>query len=281
MSYTYLDDGFPEHEKVSLAGGDAGWLYVCGLCYVNRRLSGGRIPKPTVPQLSDRKRPMALAAKLVEVGLWEDGGDHFVIHDYATFNASAERKRAARIEKAKKAAGARWHSESDAPSMPQASAEHAPSNAQASENGCSPMPTHASGRARAGSPTPQRPNALDVELSEKERPVITGSLAPAKPKRRDRLFEAVAEAEGTNWTSGMTNRARQALNAAVGDLRAAGADPDDVPVRAERYRRRFPDAPLTANALAKHWPKLGADVVTDLPRHQRGVAEFLARTEGR
>lgn len=140
-----------------------------------------------------------------------------------------------------------------------------------------------------GSPTVAVSPEGETPTGEVEPVVVVGVVegegevvpAPAKPshRARDRLFEAVCEAEGTDWSNGMTNRSRQAINAAVADLRSAGADPDDVPVRAARYRRRFPDAPVTANALAKHWPKLGADVVTDLPRHQRGVAEFLARED--
>lgn len=142
MPWVYLDDRFPEHVKVERAGGDAAWLFVAGLCYVNRNLTGGTIPKTAVPRLTDRKSPMRLAERLVDVGLWEDEGDDFRIHDYEHQNRSAM----ARREKAKKAATARWSaSPDDAPSIPPS---NAPGNAPAMP------PTRAGTRAPSPSPSP-------------------------------------------------------------------------------------------------------------------------------
>ena len=127
MGWLYVDDGFPEHPKALAAGGDACWLWVCAFAYVNRNHSEGYIPKAMVPRLSDRKNPAKLAKRLVEVGLWEDKGDSFYMHDYLTWNASA----LARKAKARKAAEARWggtpsNAPPDAPSIANASSEHVP-----------------------------------------------------------------------------------------------------------------------------------------------------------
>jgi hypothetical protein len=88
MSWFKLDDHFPDHPKILAAGGDAAWLWVCGGCYCARHLTDGLIPKAAVPRLSDRRNPMKLAQRLVEVGLWIDRGDHFGMHDYLEFNPS-------------------------------------------------------------------------------------------------------------------------------------------------------------------------------------------------
>lgn len=123
MGWVYLDDSFPEHAKIIAAGGDAVLLWVYGLAYCNRRLTEGRIPKAYVPQLTDRRKPLELAAKLVKVGLWLEDGDHYRVHDYDKWNHSATAK-----AKAKKAADARWKDKPkpDAQAHAQASGEHVP-----------------------------------------------------------------------------------------------------------------------------------------------------------
>lgn len=123
MPWVYLDDRFPDHPKVEAAGGDAAWLYVAGLCYVNRNLTAGHIPETTVPRLTDRRRPTQLADRLVDAGLWERRDSGLFVHDYEAQNRSAMARRA----KAKKAAAARW---SGAPDDASSNAtDNAPSNA--------------------------------------------------------------------------------------------------------------------------------------------------------
>lgn len=120
MTWVYLDDGFPDGEKIQLAGGDAGWLYVCALCYCRRKKNHGIFPRSVVPQLSDRKNPAGLARRLVEVELWEELGEAFYsIHDYEEWNKLAEEAQRARSEKAKRAALTRWHGK-DARALAQA-----------------------------------------------------------------------------------------------------------------------------------------------------------------
>src|SRR5690606_30230650 len=104
VAWVYLDDQFPDHPKVALAGGDAGCLFICALAYAKRHATEGVIPTAQVPRLSDRKAPTKLARRLVEVGLWEEDGDTYRIHDYHEWNRPGENRKAA----ARKAAQARW-----------------------------------------------------------------------------------------------------------------------------------------------------------------------------
>ena len=90
MTWVKLDDQFPDHPKIEEVGGDAAWLYVCGLCYCARYLTDGKIPKGRVPRLSDRKNPEKLARALVTAGMWFDGVDAYYVHDYLEFNPSRE-----------------------------------------------------------------------------------------------------------------------------------------------------------------------------------------------
>lgn len=130
MTWANVDDLFPEHPKVLAAGGDAAWLYICGLCFTNRNLTEGRIPKAVVPRLSDRKGASRLAGRLVEVGLWHEDGDAYVIHDWEKYNEGAEKVKA-RKEQARNAARAKWskHTRSSA-------ASNAPSNAPPPDEQC-------------------------------------------------------------------------------------------------------------------------------------------------
>jgi hypothetical protein len=89
MTWVRLDDGFPDHPKVDAAGPLAAWLYVCGLAYCARFLTDGHIPADRVARLAAVAEPLALAARLVEVGLWERTTGGYRVHDYAEYQPSA------------------------------------------------------------------------------------------------------------------------------------------------------------------------------------------------
>lgn len=93
MSWVRLDDLCPENPKLEQAGAAAGWLWVCGLAYCNRRTRrDGFIPSAKVSQLYlGMPAPMKNAQRLVDAGLWEicDGG--YRIHDYLKFQPTAEK----------------------------------------------------------------------------------------------------------------------------------------------------------------------------------------------
>lgn len=91
MAWAKLDDQFPSHPKIVKAGGDAGWLHVCAICYCAQHLTDGFFPKEMVPRLSDRKKPLELAGRLVNEGAWIDHGDEYEIHDFLRYNPSREK----------------------------------------------------------------------------------------------------------------------------------------------------------------------------------------------
>jgi hypothetical protein len=92
VSWARLDDRANEHVKLLAAGAQACWLWSCGLMYANRQKArDGFVPEAMVPGLyvplaKDAKR---LAAKLVDVGLWEKVKGGFQIHDYHAINSTA------------------------------------------------------------------------------------------------------------------------------------------------------------------------------------------------
>lgn len=109
-TYVTVHDGLPDHPKIIDAGGEAGWLYVCGLAYCSRQLTDGVIPKRMVPRLTDGSKSEASASALVRVGLWHEGEhdcprcpdvepDTYVIHDYLDHQRSAEEVRDLRAKR--------------------------------------------------------------------------------------------------------------------------------------------------------------------------------------
>lgn len=99
MPWTRLDDGLDEHRKVEalieeneLRGLAAVGLWVLTLTNSNRRLTNGEVSTTTLRKIAPRHGP-GLAARLAEVGLYDDG---YAIHDYLDYNpsrSSVEEKR--------------------------------------------------------------------------------------------------------------------------------------------------------------------------------------------
>ncbi|WP_159041451.1 hypothetical protein [Streptomyces sp. WM4235] len=99
-TYVKVHDGLPDHPKIIKAGGEAAWMYVCGLAYASRQLTDGAIPKHLVRRLTDGSNPEANASALLRVGLWHEAEhdcpkcppaepDTYVIHDYVIHQRSA------------------------------------------------------------------------------------------------------------------------------------------------------------------------------------------------
>lgn len=138
-TYVKVHDGLPDHPKIIEAGGEAGWLYICGLAYASRQLTDGVISKRLVPRLTDGSKPEASASALVRVGLWHDGEhdcpncplagpDAYVIHDYLDHQRSASEvadlraKRAAAGQRGGKRSGESRRATSDTEANREASA---------------------------------------------------------------------------------------------------------------------------------------------------------------
>lgn len=142
-TYVRVHDGLPDHPKIIEAGGEAGWLYICGLAYASRQLTDGVISKRLVPRLTDGSNPEASASALVRVGLWHEGPhdcprcpkaepDAYVIHDYTIHQRSASEvedlraKRAAAGQKGGKRSGQVRRTASAAEANAEASAQAKP-----------------------------------------------------------------------------------------------------------------------------------------------------------
>lgn len=126
MTWVKIDDQFADHPKILRAGPIAGWMHVAALCYANRHLTDGLIPRAALPTLASfdgvgltregqliatpmRVDPADIAAILVAVGLWSEEADGYRIHDYLDFNparADVEDHRA-KVSAARSEAGKR------------------------------------------------------------------------------------------------------------------------------------------------------------------------------
>ncbi len=100
MTFARIDDGFLDHPKAIEAGEDPASLYLRGLIYCAKHLTDGRIPKGALRILTGKRQADKHAARLVDVRLWEDTGDAWLVHDYHDWNDTAEEIRAARERKA-------------------------------------------------------------------------------------------------------------------------------------------------------------------------------------
>lgn len=117
------------------------------------------------------------------------------------------------------------------------------------------------------------------------------AVVPPAPRRVDAAFDALCYVTGTE-PGGLTKASRGPLNTALADIKRTWngppeALPDEIRRRAERYVRQMGKARLTATALAKHWPTLGAastrlqdpearKQVVDVDRYADHMTRYLA-----
>lgn len=110
MSWLKLDDSFPEHEKVADLTDKAFRVHVSALCYAARNLTDGHLPRSVVKTLTLGKA--APITELLAVGLWDNNGNGYLIHDYLDYNPSREHVQAERERRqsaGRKGANNRWH----------------------------------------------------------------------------------------------------------------------------------------------------------------------------
>lgn len=117
-----LDDGYTEHLKLFEAGRHLGGRFgyaralACdmqGMCYANRVESDGFLPEKVVKSFHD-PRPLDVAHVLVIVRRWHEVPGGYLIHDHADYQplaATLKAKRAADLERKKKAKDARQYAE--------------------------------------------------------------------------------------------------------------------------------------------------------------------------
>jgi hypothetical protein len=125
MAWVKIDDQFPEHPKVAAAGPLAMAMQVAGLCYCNRKLTDGFIPRSIARTLLDWQvdhpdgRVFTVSVTsgfhgedvdadwvielLVSAGMWEQVAGGYRIHDYHDYQPSKDQLEAGR--EAKREAG--------------------------------------------------------------------------------------------------------------------------------------------------------------------------------
>ena len=90
MAWARLNDGIFDHPKCIDAGEDATNLFVRSIVWCSKQLTDGRVPKAALRVLTQRRDAEALAAKLLEVGLWEERDGAWWVHDFLDYNPSRE-----------------------------------------------------------------------------------------------------------------------------------------------------------------------------------------------
>ena len=114
MVWVRIDDRFDEHPKVSRVGPLGMAMHVAALCYCNRNLTDGFVPRAVAKRLVDIEGVMVddepidwwwVVKALLDAGMWanEDGG--YRIHDFHDFQPSkayVEEQRAKTAERVKR-----------------------------------------------------------------------------------------------------------------------------------------------------------------------------------
>lgn len=88
MSFARIDDNYLDHPKCLEAGEDAAMLNIRAIVYCNKHLTDGRLPKSALSSITRKPKPELLVKDLVRVNLWEDHGDHWLLHDFLDWNES-------------------------------------------------------------------------------------------------------------------------------------------------------------------------------------------------
>jgi len=242
MSFAQFHDGFYRNPKVRAAGPDAAWMWAASIGYANERLTDGFIPVVALHDLValDAKPRLKLAAKLVEVGLWEPCEGGWMIHDFLNWNpskAAVLERRAANLARVNKHRdNAVNHDDGNARVMRYNErtqrVSNSPPNASvpnASEK-ASPIPSPAPPAATplpsqpTSPPSVTTPTALTLDLADptppkaKPAPRKASTPKPAKPPPPFAIgdaFEALASTSKGRFAPGIDRDWTQAIRIAV------------------------------------------------------------------
>lgn len=108
MAWVRIDDGFAQHPKVVSAGPLAMAMQIAALCYCNKNLTDGFLPRAVVPTLLNLEGIAVglqesdhfvsgssatwqdIVSDLLRCGLWEEAERGYKIHDYLDWNLSKD-----------------------------------------------------------------------------------------------------------------------------------------------------------------------------------------------
>jgi hypothetical protein len=117
MTWVKLDDGYPDHPKITPVGPLGMALHTAAICYASRYLTDGFVPAAQIKKLIDLdgicimsngvSNPVThqqLTDALTASGAFEEAPGGFMIHDYLDYNPSAADVKAERAKNAAKQA---------------------------------------------------------------------------------------------------------------------------------------------------------------------------------
>jgi hypothetical protein len=121
-----------------------------------------------------------------------------------------------------------------------------------------PQPTH--GALALVPPSPSaKSSAIITRIPTPLKPVPKSSPAPRTARAPDLLWDACVLACDGNGPANDAERGK--WNKGLKSLRQSGATPEEIALRAERYRRRYGDGiPLNPMALAGNWTVLSKEI---------------------
>lgn len=196
MSYAQFHDGFYRNAKVKRAGNMAGWMWVASIGYANENLTDGFIPAEALNELSelDSKPRAKLAAKLVDVGLWEKADGGWMIHDFLKWNFTREQvlaKRAANLARVNKHRAGNGDGNARVMRYNDGDASRVNDGEQRGESAPSSEPPYLRTSEIRPPPTPpQQTEAMPPVQPPKADPVVVA----AKPVDGDELLSRMASA---------------------------------------------------------------------------------------
>ena len=225
MAWVRLDEEFAEHPKLANAGPLAGMMQVAALCYCNRHLTDGFIPRGQAPKLITcdglyRERngqvlPVTwrdVVQDMLNEGLWEEVDGGYQIHDYLEFQPSKEdvlssreqkreagskggqaaaKARATRSAKAAAKAPAKASAQAQPQAEPQAKSKPVPVPVPGSDPDPAPDPQEQPGIPASPGDEPAAPaDALPVEVL----PAVTEPDEPAPQALAAAAYDLLAEA---------------------------------------------------------------------------------------
>lgn len=256
--YVPLDVNFSDDPDVMEAGPAAELLYVRCLQLAKRTLSDGFVSDAQVNRLTydfdaigcdSHADRIAAADALADAGLLHRVEKGFQIVSWLKHNRSKADIRG-QSDAGQKAALARWHAEGKHDGNPHEACEScgidADRNAQrmrpdappTANADADPMPSRDRDIVKTPTPSVASPNGNGTDHKER--------------------FQALADACGLD-VSQLTKNERGKLNAAEKQLREIHVDPEAISLAAKVWRRKFPDAELTPQAIANNWAQLRAE----------------------
>jgi hypothetical protein len=166
MTWVQIDDGMADHPKIMSLSHGAFRLQIEGLCFANRNLTDGHVPR-----LAAHRHGKRYAAELVAAGVWDavDGG--YMIHDYAEYQPSKAEVLERRAETAERVRNWRRNKRRNA-----ASNSVTPANVTALVTGPpSPSLNHQTFLGQT-SPTTSRPIDLEIKNGKTLNPGIQEAI---------------------------------------------------------------------------------------------------------